>query len=533
MRRFYINMVRTLTLIVIVSLMALNASSQGDRDITLRAQDTLITDSLLKYQNVLIPLLDVTYHEFSDDAVSWHKAFTIGDIYLRFSNDTKVSWYILDIQTNWLNDGTNIYTNSSILSGDVWIDTVDVSGYKLYVNGDVNADYYFIGEDSLAVDNIFNGGDGSDGDYLQFSGDTSIWVTVAPGSGENTMSNVGANGVGVYDSKLGANFQMRNVATGDTFIDVTLNAPDSTIDLTWDGTGRNVLAGVGLTGGGDLGADRTINFNMITGFPTYPGSDSVRQGDDWLVIYNVDSAIHYKIHPDDLLAVLGVYVDSIGIELDGNAFYLGTPSEINEITTNNVVLKTHTHSFDMSTFELIDIGDVDGSPTAGQFLKWTGTQWETDAVSGVGNPIDLYITDVLKESSISVLNLYEGQGISMTYGGSGKVTVAKEWGVTTLTGTTPSLNPLTQTLDAELDISGNTTLTLTNLVAGMTGNITVTCDAAGYTLEFAGYTDKISPFVESTAGVITTTAGAGAVDCYSYFYDGTYLIINGTKNYDN
>jgi len=87
-------------------------------------------------------------------------------------------------------------------------------------------------------------------------------------------------------------------------------------------------------------------------------------------------------------------------------------------------------------------------------------------------------------------------------------------------------------VNAILDISGNTTIRIEPTATCNTGNITVICDAAGYTLTFVGGTMKFSPYVDSTAGVITTTATAGAYDIYSWWSDGTRIFINGTKAYE-
>ena len=103
--------------------------------------------------------------------------------------------------------------------------------------------------------------------------------------------------------------------------------------------------------------------------------------------------------------------------------------------------------------------------------------------------------------------------------------------VQTLTSNTDTLN-VVNGVNAVLDISGNTTIRIEPTANCNTGNITVICDAAGYTLTFVGATMKFSPYVEATAGVITTTASAGALDVYSYFFDGTRIFINGTKAYE-
>jgi len=75
------------------------AQNVGDYDVVQRARDTLITDSLFKYQGVLIPVLDITYHEFSTTTpYVWKKEYVEGDRYMRFSNDVKETWYIMDLR---------------------------------------------------------------------------------------------------------------------------------------------------------------------------------------------------------------------------------------------------------------------------------------------------------------------------------------------------------------------------------------------------------------------------------------------------
>lgn len=86
-------------------------------------------------------------------------------------------------------------------------------------------------------------------------------------------------------------------------------------------------------------------------------------------------------------------------------------------------------------------------------------------------------------------------------------------------------------VNATLSISDTTYITLSNLSAGMTGNLTVICSATSYPLEFSG-TVKVSPYLNANSGKISTTAVASAIDVYSWYYDGTRIIINGTKYYE-
>jgi len=98
-----------------------------------------------------------------------------------------------------------------------------------------------------------------------------------------------------------------------------------------------------------------------------------------------------------------------------------------------------------------------------------------------------------------------------------------------LSGLTPAWD-IKNGIHATLTLSGNTTITLSNLVAGQSGNLTVTNPAAVYTLTFSGYTNKISPAVFLAANQVKIT-GLSKIDVFSWWYDGSYLIINGTNNY--
>jgi len=101
--------------------------------------------------------------------------------------------------------------------------------------------------------------------------------------------------------------------------------------------------------------------------------------------------------------------------------------------------------------------------------------------------------------------------------------------VQALSGTTPSWSA-SSGINATLTLSGNTTITLSNLTAGTSGNIKVTNPATTYTLTFSGYTNKISSSVWSATNVVKTS-GSSKIDMYSWYYDGTHLIWNGSLDY--
>lgn len=103
--------------------------------------------------------------------------------------------------------------------------------------------------------------------------------------------------------------------------------------------------------------------------------------------------------------------------------------------------------------------------------------------------------------------------------------------VQTLSGSTDTLN-VANGVNGYLDISGNTTIRIEPTAKCNTGNITVLCEAAADSITFTGGTMKISPYLGLANGKVPVTNGANAIDCYSWFWDGVRIIINGTKGYE-
>ena len=82
---------------------------------------------------------------------------------------------------------------------------------------------------------------------------------------------------------------------------------------------------------------------------------------------------------------------------------------------------------------------------------------------------------------------------------------------------------------ATVTLTANSTLTITNAVAGMYGLIKVIQDATGgRTLTLPGG----SKVINGGGGVVTLTAAANAIDVLSYFYDGTTYLWTVGYNYN-
>lgn len=101
--------------------------------------------------------------------------------------------------------------------------------------------------------------------------------------------------------------------------------------------------------------------------------------------------------------------------------------------------------------------------------------------------------------------------------------------VQSLTTTTPTWD-CSLGVNATITLSAATTITLNSIVAGSSGNLTVTNPSNQYNITLAGYTNKISPAVFSSTNVMLTS-GSSKIDIYSWYYDGTKLIWNGQLDY--
>lgn len=104
--------------------------------------------------------------------------------------------------------------------------------------------------------------------------------------------------------------------------------------------------------------------------------------------------------------------------------------------------------------------------------------------------------------------------------------------VQSLSGTGVTLN-VSNGLNAKITVSANTTVTITNADGGDSGNITVTNPATSYTLNvtISGATKKTSP-VLPTSSTNIVLSGDSKIDVISWYYDGTYIILNGTLGYE-
>ena len=146
---------------------------------------------------------------------------------------------------------------------------------------------------------------------------TSLGALIGGGGGEaNTASNVGVGGVGLFKQKTGVDLEFRNINTASSKISVALDAPNNEVDIDVveanvnhnallnyvanqhvDHSTVSISAGQGLTGGGDITANRTLalDINGLTAEPApAPG--------DFVPIYDISVATQRKVTLSSLLS---------------------------------------------------------------------------------------------------------------------------------------------------------------------------------------------------------------------------------------
>lgn len=281
-----------------------STKSVGDYDQTIRARDTLFTDYHFVYRDTVIPVLDISYHEFSADSINWHKPWVTGDIYIRISNDVKNTWKVLNIidliDPLWARDGDNIYNLND--------GTVNVVN-SLHVSDSIDTDnFYFLNGDSLRI-TWLNATDGSTGDILQNIGGVAYWIpltSVFDSAGFYDVQNINSEGIGVWNNTNENIFYFRGVDVDSSFLAIDLNDENHTIVIAFDPTNLSVTAGIGLSGGGAFDASGNVIVNLsIPELTTSASYDST----DWFAMYDVSLGSHRKVHISSITG--GTSTDSV------------------------------------------------------------------------------------------------------------------------------------------------------------------------------------------------------------------------------
>lgn len=220
----------------------------------------------------------------------------------------------------------------------------------------------------------------------------------------------------IADARLPATM-LRTVTAGDgmTVTATSTSAIALSVASSVVRTGRKVIAGTGLTGGGDLGADRTLAFDTTWGDGRYSlrtrtlaTGDGLQGGGDLTAnrTLEVDSTV--------VRTSRTIYAGS-GLTGAGNlsadrTITLGTPGSITATSTNSVSTNSHTHA--ISEVSIRDLISQGGAGLKGTYAFLTCT---------------------------TVANVYAGQtkpGSELAYSnGAGRAGVSGEVNVRRPTGT--------------------------------------------------------------------------------------------------
>lgn len=97
-----------------------------------------------------------------------------------------------------------------------------------------------------------------------------------------------------------------------------------------------------------------------------------------------------------------------------------------------------------------------------------------------------------------------------------------------LSGTNVTWN-LANGKDADITLTGNTVITITNATQGLSGTLWVTNPTTIYTITFAGYVNSIDPFIRLASNMVITSGG-NKLDDFTFKYNGSKMNWNGTLN---
>lgn len=328
-----------------ISSIAIGQTRLGDYDVSIHAKEVLEidADSVVVQDTSTFPL-DMSYIRWSADGAVFRKNYILGDTWMEHSNTSKTSF-----------DTIRFALNLWEVSGD----TVKLVDDKIVYNDTIIGDYvqsivYFLGTDTLSLTNMYSD-DGVDGYVLTRDGSTAIWQPSATGN-RNTARNVGIAGYGVFQDSLSSELQFRNIASADTFINFSLS--DSTIYATWDGEGRNIIAGTGLIGTGNLASDVTINLYI----PELVEATEDIDNTDWFPFYDQSTSQHKKVHPDALLPDLEVNSTTAQLNFGTLNLIAGDNVTLTDLGGGSVLIESSSTGF-LPTC------------TEGEFLAYIGGDW--------------------------------------------------------------------------------------------------------------------------------------------------------------
>ncbi len=492
-----------------------------------------------------IPTLESTHPYFGKVSLSDISSYTEVDIgnYVRKASDDFAmintgsevycfigSEYIYSTGENSEWGGVRIKTSDLSLEGIVLKETLGLHEYKNIIYS-VTKDGYIQAFNGFDLDNVatynLNGYQGED---ILTDSDGRVFVAnmnnYTESDGKLSELYLLGNGYELDPSASGGGDMLKSVYDIDDDGDIDVAAGGTNID--WYAVGDILIASGNQTlsklSAGTSGYVLTSNgagsapswqaagggSTTFIGLTDTPGSYSGQAG-KWLKVNAGATALEFTDAPSGggvTSVAAGNGMDFTTITSSGSVT-LGTPSSITTSSTNSLTTTSHTHALDLSGRSVL----TQYSLTGGGNL---GSNRTLNLVGDVASPGNSKYYGTNSGGTRGFYDLPSGGGANVT--------------VQTLSGLTPSWD-MGNGINAKITLSGNTTITLSNVPSGYSGNLTVTNIATAYTITFSGYTMKISPYLDSSSGAITMSGGS-KVDELSWYYDGTYVIINGQFGYD-
>jgi len=255
---------------------------QGYKDTRLIAKDTLKLMSGGKFEvsDTIVPITRASYVEFSVDGTTWAKDYTgtVQDTgYVRVSNDARQSW-----------NQFKIYNLNNVL----WTKTADtiVTNQDVKVLGDIKADAYFKGADTLKVTDL-SASDGTEAYFLSVVGGKATWVSIPSGSGVYSAINVGNGGVPIIIPSADTTiFKFKSIGVSDSSVLVLNDVTNKRVNLKLNPSFLSLTPSAGLGGGGTFDATGNVGVNLSLPSLSEKNFDT----NSYFVFYDPSTATHYK-----------------------------------------------------------------------------------------------------------------------------------------------------------------------------------------------------------------------------------------------
>ncbi len=299
-------------------------------------------------------------------------------------------------------------------------------------------------------------------------------------------------------------------------------------------TTRTITAGTGLTGGGDLSADRTITLNTIAGF--------IASGTNIGITGTGSISSPYTISANATgLITAGTNVTITGSGTTGSPYVInssggggGGITSLNGLTgatqifaigstgtSPNWISSGTIHSLNIPTTNASNTGLV--TPTL--FNTWNAKQ---DAITGAATTI---VSSNLTSSRAVISNALGKIDVSTATSTDLTNLVAQYTGQTLTDGATITMN-CNSGYNGTVTIAGNRTMAFTNVTNWHPITIRVTQDGTGNrTLTFPA--NSLIPIGFGTGTVLNLSTSGGAIDVIYVVYDGSNYLITLAKDFVN